>query len=126
ATAAGRALLAWLDKPRLNDYFTNLNPVALTDRTLTSKTKLKQVLMEVRRQGYAAIQSELDYGVVSVAVPVFSEDGRVVASLSCSTSLARQSMESMIEEVMPLLQQAARGIEVELRRSPLLVHSIIN
>jgi IclR family pca regulon transcriptional regulator len=126
ATAAGRALLAYLDKGRINDYFASLQPVALTDRTITSKAKLKQILVDVRKQGFAAIQSELDYGVVSVAVPVFSEDGRVVASLSCSTALARQTLDSMVEEVLPLMRQAARGIEVELRRSPLLVHSIIN
>jgi hypothetical protein len=32
----------------------------------------------------------------------------------------------MVAEVLPLMRQAAHGIEIELRRSPLLVHSIIN
>ncbi|MDR0780947.1 MAG: helix-turn-helix domain-containing protein [Pseudomonadales bacterium] len=126
ATAAGRALLAWLDKPRLNAYFASLHPIALTDRTITSKAKLKQILAEVKKQGYAAIESELDYGVASVAVPVFSEDGRVVAALSCSTSPARQTLANMVEEALPLLRQAAHDIEIELRRSPMLVYSIIN
>ena len=37
-------------------------------------------------------QGELDFGVVSVAVPVFSEDGRVLASIACSTSQVRQNL----------------------------------
>jgi DNA-binding IclR family transcriptional regulator len=57
-------------------------------------------------------------------VPLFSEDGTIVASLACSTSLARQSLESMVADVVPELRKAAQDIEYELRRCPLLVHSI--
>ena len=126
ATAAGRALLAWQTKEDLRDYFDKVKLMALTDRTVISKIRMKSILSDVKKLGYAATQGQLDFGVVSVAVPVFSEEGRVVASLACSTSLARQSLEAMVEEVVPQLQQAAHDIEFELRRSPLLVHSIIN
>jgi IclR family pca regulon transcriptional regulator len=98
----------------------------MTDLTVNSKAKLKNILQDVKKQGYAATQGELDFGVVSVAVPVFSEDGRILASIACSTSQVRQNLESMIAEVLPQLQQAAREIEYELRRCPLLVHSIIS
>lgn len=126
ATSAGRVLLAHAEKEWVNDYLGRvvLNP--LTDRTVTSRTALRAVLTEVRRQGYAATQGELDFGVVSVAVPVHSEEGRVIASLSCSTSLARQTLDELVREVVPQLQEAAREIEYELRRCPLLVHSITN
>ncbi len=126
ATSAGRVLLAHMDKDRLTDYLNNVKTVALTDRTVVSRSGLRNILQEVRKQGYAATQGELDFGVVSVAVPLHAEDGRVIASLSCSTSLARQNLELMVREVVPELQQAAREIEYELRRCPLLVHSITN
>ena len=124
ATSAGRVLLAHMDKDQLNNYLNNVKPLALTDLTVTSKAKLRSLLLDVKKQGYAATQGELDFGVVSVAVPLHAEDGRIIASLSCSTSLARQNLDKMIEEVVPELRQAAQEIEYELRRCPLLVHSI--
>ncbi len=126
ATSAGRVLLAFQDKEKTRVYLDNVKLAALTDRTVNSKAKLKSLLQEVKKQGYSAIQGELDFGVVSVAVPVFSEDGMILASIACSTSQVRQNLESMIAEVLPQLQQAAREIENELRRCPLLVHSIIS
>lgn len=125
-TSAGRVLLANLDKDALRDYLQHVELEPLTDLTVTSKTRLKQLLHDVKQQGYAATQGELDFGVVSVAVPLHAEDGRVVASIANSTSLARQPLESMIRDVVPELQQAAREIEYELRRCPLLVHSIMS
>lgn len=124
ATAAGRVLLAHADKDWLSTYLGRVTLAPLTDRTVTSRTALRGLLSEVRRQGYAATQGELDFGVVSVAVPLYTEEGRVIASLSCSTSLARQKLDDMVSEVVPQLQEAAREIEYELRRCPLLVHSI--
>jgi DNA-binding IclR family transcriptional regulator len=58
------------------------------------------------------------------AVPVLAPDGRILASLACSTSLARQKLDQLVVEVVPELEQAVRHIEFELRRCPLLVHSI--
>lgn len=126
ATSAGRVLLAFQDKDKTKAYIDNVKLQALTDRTVSSKVQLRSILAEVRRQGYAATQGELDFGVVSVSVPVFSPDGRILSSISCSTSQVRQNLDSMVNEVKPLLLQAARDIEFELRRCPLLVHSIIS
>lgn len=124
ATSAGRVLLAWQDKERTRQYLENARLLPLTDRTIISRSQLKHLLQDVKKQGFAATQGELDFGVVSVAVPVFSQDGRVLASISCSTSQVRQNLETLVQEVKPLLLQAARDIEFELRRCPLLVHSI--
>jgi IclR family pca regulon transcriptional regulator len=124
ATSAGRVLLAYMDKDRLNDYMKDLEPVPLTEATVTSKNELRRILTNIKKQGFASTQGELDFGVVSVGVPLFSEDGKCIASISCSTSLARQSLEAMEKEIVPALQQAALEIEFALRRCPLLVHSI--
>ena len=126
ATSAGRVLLAHMEKEKLNEYLGNLDPVPLTEATVTSKNELRRILANIRKQGYASTQGELDFGVVSVGVPLYSEEGKVIASLSCSTSLARQSLEAMEKEIVPALQQAAIEIEFALRRCPLLVHSISN
>jgi len=124
ATSAGRVLLADMEKEQLNQYLGSVELLPLTDRSVVSKPKLRSLLLDVKKQGYAATQGELDFGVVSVAVPLHADDGRVIASLSCSTSLARQNLDTMVRDIVPELLQAAREIEYELRRCPLLVHSI--
>ena len=78
----------------------------------------------IRKAGYASIQDELDYGIVSVAVPVFGPEGDILAAINCSTATTRVTRENMVRTRLPELKQAAQRIEVELRRYPILVHSI--
>ncbi|MGA0935442.1 MAG: IclR family transcriptional regulator domain-containing protein [Pseudohongiellaceae bacterium] len=126
ATSAGRAILAFEDKERQEDYFRKVKLEALTEKTATSKKELKTILANVKKQQFSATDGELDFGVVSVAVPVFNEENRVIASVSCSTASARLPQEEMIERVVPLLSEAAKDIEFELRRCPMLAHSIMS
>ena len=44
-----------------------------------------KLIEECRRVGYAAVEDELAYGVVAVAVPVFDQARRVVAALNSSS-----------------------------------------
>ena len=69
-----RALLAHLPSEKLDDYFTNATFEKLTEKTITDPGKLRAVLTEIRQVGFASIQDELDYGVVSVSVPIFADD----------------------------------------------------
>jgi IclR family pca regulon transcriptional regulator len=59
-----------------------------------------------------------------VAVPIFNTDNQIIAAVNCSTSTARASKEEMIETRVPVLRAAARSIEVELTRYPMLAHSM--
>ena len=123
-TSMGRALLAFQAKEPLEDYFRKVRLTALTEKTVTSKSALKAILATVREDRYAAIEDELDYGVVSVAVPIFNADNEVIAAVNCSTSTARTDKNEMIAGRLPILREAARTIEIELRRYPMLAHSM--
>ncbi len=123
-TSLGRVLLAYQSKERREDYFRQVELVKLTSKTVTSKTKLKGILREVRRDGYASIQDELDYGIVSVAVPILGANGEILAAINCSTATSRVDQETMVETRLPELRHAAGRIETELRRYPILTHSI--
>ncbi len=123
-TSLGRVLLAHQPDEAIERYLATAEFSKFTDKTVTSKSKLREILKRCRREGYAAIQDELDYGIVSVAVPVFDEAGDVLAAINCSTATTRVNQEDMVETRLPLLRLAARDIETELRRYPALVHSI--
>ncbi len=52
-------------------YFENASLEALTERTVTDPAKLRALIEECRRAGYSAVEDELAYGVIALAVPVF-------------------------------------------------------
>jgi len=51
----------------------------------------------VRKTGFAIIDNELENGLVAVAAPVFSHDGKVVAAISISGPDARISRAQLIK-----------------------------
>ena len=126
ATAAGRAIMAFEEKQKLDAYFNELKLELLTERTVSSTKALRQIFTSVRKNGFASTDGQLDFGVVSVAVPIFNEDNHVIASVSCSTASARTPEQEMIETIVPDLRVAAKEIEFELRRTPMLSHSIMS
>jgi IclR family pca regulon transcriptional regulator len=117
-------LLAYLGEAALDDHLLATVFQPLTERTVTQPTVLRRLLREVRRADFAAVEDELDYGIVSVAVPVRAPDREVIAAINCSTSTSRVRKAQMIEERVPQLRLAAERIEAALRRFPALVHSI--
>lgn len=124
ATSLGKVLLAWQDDEAIDAYLASAALERLTEHTITSRTELKKRLREVRVQGHDSAQDELDYGIVSVAVPVFDADRRIAAAINCSTSTTRVSREELVKTRLPLLNEAAREIEDALRRWPFLSHSL--
>ncbi len=123
-TSLGRVLLAHQDPARIDSYIEHVQMERLTTKTVTSTREFRKILTQARKAGYASIQDELDYGIVSVSVPVFGPQGEILAAINCSTATSRVTRDTMVTTRLPELKQAAKRIEVELRRYPILVHSI--
>lgn len=123
-TALGRSLLAHRPKEELDRYLSELQPVTFTDKTITSVPRLRKLLHTVQKQNWACVYGEFDPLVVSLAIPIFSAEGYPVAAINCSTSTTRADEKLMVETRLPHLREAGRKIEMELRRLPLLAHSI--
>ena len=117
-TSMGRVLLAGLSQEKLDAYFRTQQFTALTDRTVTDPKKIRQLVEECRRTGYSAVEDELAYGVVAVAVPVHDQAGRVVAALNTSSHSRRISKAKLVRERLAMLKQASWQISAELARVP--------
>lgn len=124
ATALGRVLLAFQDQEEIDAWIANAKLERLTEHTVTDPALLREELARVREQGYSAVQDELDYGIVAVAVPVLDENGQAVAAIACSTSTNRIARDELVRTRLPLLRATAREIESSLRSFPSLVHSL--
>ncbi len=124
ATSMGRAILAFEAEDVRAHYLNTCNFVSFTEHTVVAKNELRQILDQTRRSSYAAICDELDYGLISIAVPILDESGRAMAAINCSTSTSRVEKEELIRTRLPVLRNAARFIETALRRQPFLLRSV--
>ena len=85
---------------------------------MTDPGKLMKLVEECRRVGYSAVEDELAYGVVAVAVPVYDQSRRVVAALNTSSHSKKISKAKLVRERLALLQELSEQISRELLRVP--------
>jgi len=110
-TSMGRVLLSGLDDAELARLLDKASIRANTPKTLTDRQALAARVADVRRAGYAIVDEELELGLRSIAVPVRSRTGAVVAAVNISTQSARFSCEEMRDVLLPPLLETAAKIE---------------
>jgi IclR family pca regulon transcriptional regulator len=117
ATSMGHVLLAGLDDDALDEHLAGVDLVPLTDHTLSSVKALRARVREVRSQGFALVDQELEYGLRSLAAPVRNRAGKVVAAVNISTQASRVSPEETRRVLLPPLLEAVAEIENDLSAS---------
>jgi IclR family pca regulon transcriptional regulator len=124
ATSLGKALAAHLPDGERAELLEGAPFQRFTERTVTDGAAMAERLTLIAERGYDSALDELDYGIVSVAVPIFGRDKRVIASINCSTSTTRISQDELVRTRLPLLRAAAGEIEASLKRWPALEASL--
>ncbi len=115
-TSLGRVLLADLPASQLDAYLEGLQPVRRTERTVTDKARLREILAEAKRQGWTMVDQELEDGLRSIAAPLRGRDGRALAALNCSTHAGRVGLRELRGEFVPALLATAAEINGRLAR----------
>ena len=116
ATSMGRVLLAGQSDEWLDGYFATVELRRLTARTVTDASALRAELLQVREQGWAFVDEELEEGLRAIAAPINDLSGRVIAAVNVSSPVSRGSADLVRSEFLPHLLAAARGIEEDLSR----------
>ena len=111
AASMGRVLLAALPPEALDRWLMECRPAKLTTHTVTDMRRLKRIVAEVRLQGYAYVEQELELGLCSMAVPVHDRDGHVIAALNASLPYHADAARHALREVLPELRATAIAIE---------------
>ncbi len=93
ATAAGKAIAAFLPPERGRELLKQNRPTALTENTLTSISAIEKEWSKVRRLGYAVNNEETIIGAIFLAAPVFDWHRQVCGSISVGLPKARYSVE---------------------------------
>jgi IclR family transcriptional regulator, pca regulon regulatory protein len=108
-TSMGRVLLAGLAEDALDEFFAAADLRPLTDRTVTDPARLRATLDEVREQGWALVDQELELGVRSIAAPL-RDRTCTIAAMNVSAHAGRVSLARLRKEFLPLVLDAAAKI----------------
>lgn len=108
ATSTGKAILAAMPPDALRPILAQpLRP--LTAKTIRSAKQLRDCLADVRRQGYAVADEELELGFVAVGAPLRDATGQAVAAISLGGTRARLT-DARVAEIGEQVKAAAERV----------------
>lgn len=114
ATSMGHVLLAGLTDDELGRYLATAKLERFLQQAQIDRSVLRDRILAARDNGYAIVDSEIEQGLIAVAVPIHDRVHRVVAAVSFSTHAGRHNADSVRRELLPPLQQTAALIEQHL------------
>ena len=114
ATAMGKVLLADLDPLDVRALVTGRAFERFTPTTIICVDELLHELRIVAQQGYASSNQEWEPGLRSLAAPVHTRDGRVVAAVCIVVVRPDLTTQKMERNFLPALRRTAEAISGEL------------
>jgi IclR family transcriptional regulator, pca regulon regulatory protein len=114
ASALGRVLLAELEDRRLDAFLSRADLRRLTQSTIIDKRELRKAILQVRVNGYALVDQEVEVGFRSIAVPLKKLDGRTIASVNIGAHSARTPLSAMQQRYLPRLRELASTLQQQL------------
>ncbi|CAB3768838.1 Pca regulon regulatory protein [Paraburkholderia solisilvae] len=109
-TSMGRVLMSALDDATLDATLDASTLHPHTTRTIADKAQLKLVIAQVRRQGWAVVDQELEDGLISISAPIRNRQGRIIAAMNISGNAQRHSAKQMVRAFLEPLQTAAQNV----------------
>lgn len=118
-TGVGKAMLAFLPEPQLEEALAQQSYHRFTPHTLASEADLRAELENIRARGYAFDREEHETGIICIAAPILTPGGRVLGALSVTGPTSRTDMDQLTSWA-PRVQQTAHNIgrEAEAWRFP--------
>ncbi|RFC66977.1 MULTISPECIES: IclR family transcriptional regulator domain-containing protein [Mesorhizobium] len=112
-TSLGRVLLAALPEKEARAIVMRSNLAPRTSFSLTDPEEIFGRIEAARADGYALIDQEVETGLRSIAVPIYSARGRVVGALNTGVSTTAVSVDDLLSIFLPALlkvQGALRSV----------------
>jgi DNA-binding IclR family transcriptional regulator len=117
-TAVGKAILATMPRPRVEELLQVLHLDKFTRRTMTSREALLRELDRTSRRGYAVDDEEREEGVRCAGMAILDAHGEAVAAVSVSGPSFRVTMQK-IPSIAGKLMACVKGIQQDLGYKPL-------
>lgn len=119
ATAAGKAILAYLPEDEVRDLIALRGMPRLTENTITNEKELLEELELIREREYSTNDEEQIQGLRAVGVPIkkTANGGHAIGAISIAGPIRRLGDERFHEEFPDLLQGIANEIELNITYS---------
>lgn len=117
STSMGRVLLSGLPEDALDEFLREASLTRHTERTVTDPARLRRIIAKTAKNGWTLVDQELELGMRSIAVPIWGVNRRLIAALNISTHVARMTADQMVEQLLPVLQDASRRISAAMGAS---------
>lgn len=114
-TATGRSLLAF--HPEIADEVLSRPLEATTPKTVTDPKRIRTILSDVVRNGYAVAKRENHPEMGGVAAPIRDHAGNVIAACGVAIPAFRMDKE-LIDRCIPLVKEVANTISIEMGYDP--------
>lgn len=109
-SAIGRVLLAFQPPEKLELYLERLKLVRYTPYTVASVPELRQILQQVRDQGFAAAERQVGEALAAIAVPVQDASGDVVAGIAVIAPVAQFPIAQLQQRCLEPLRATAQAL----------------
>lgn len=114
-TSSGKALIAFLPEPSLDNLLRQVKFVRYTPNTLMSRNALKAELDLIRQRGYAVDDEEIEVGLRCVGGPIRDPSGAIVASIGIAGPIFRVTA-SRLPSVAREVIATAHALSKDLRK----------
>ena len=94
-------LEACLQQHRLSTY---------TPYTIANPDELRAELAQVRRQGWALSEQQMELNYRGIAVPLLDRNNAVHGAISITMPINQEHRDDAVKRLLPVLQEAARGL----------------
>lgn len=112
--AAGKVVLAEMDRQRRDEVLDSTGLDRLTEKTVTDRATLEEEIERIREQGYAVSWDQQAIGVGTVARPVVDED-EFLGTISIATVTATLQDEDTQQYFLRRLKEAGEEVVVNYR-----------
>lgn len=114
----GKAILAFLPTDRLDTILSAVSFRRRTDSTITSRAALMKELAQIRADGFAINDEELEKGLRAVAAPIFNYTGEAFAATNIAWTTARHPERETFAAYAEKIVRAAGEISRLLGHTP--------
>jgi DNA-binding IclR family transcriptional regulator len=108
-TASGRAYLSGLPTAEVQKILRRAPLKQYTPQSLTDPAEILKQVEAAREAGYAWADQEYYRGDVTIAAPVFGDDGAPVAAVNISAPASRWTLTDLRSKLSSVLMETARA-----------------
>ena len=113
-TSMGRVLLSGLSFEEAHDILLKSKREKFTARTLTDIKTIEKLLQKTKKEDYALNDGELAPELKSIAAPIRSESGRIVAAVNIAVNASQYDVSKMKDALLPELRKITGTISAAL------------